>query len=49
LVELTPNFVRSLLEGASAEAGFSLEDTAALIAVIERLIDSTEIVVLHIL
>jgi len=39
LAELTPNFVRSLLEGSSAEAGFSLEDSAALIAVIERLIE----------
>jgi len=39
LAELTPNFVRSLLEGTSAEAGFSLEDTAALIAVMERLIE----------
>jgi len=39
LAELTPNFVRSLLEGTSAEAGFSLEDVAALIAVIERLVE----------
>jgi len=41
LAELTPNFVRSLLEGASAEDGFSLEDTAALVAVIERLVEDS--------
>jgi len=39
LAELTPSFVRGLLEGASAEAGFSLEDMAALVSVIERLVE----------
>jgi len=41
LAELTPNFVRSLLEGASAEDGFSLEDTAALVAVVEHLVEDS--------
>lgn len=41
LAELTPNFVRSMLQGVSSEAGFSLEDTVVLVAVIDHLIDDS--------
>jgi hypothetical protein len=41
LAELAPKLIRDLLEGTSEEVGYSLEDTAALIAVIERLIDDS--------
>jgi len=38
IAELTPNYVRSVLNESSEESGFSLEDTAALVAVIDRLV-----------
>jgi hypothetical protein len=41
IAELAPKLIRGLLEGTSEELGYSLEDTAALVAVIERLVEDS--------